>query len=117
MSDKGRTLAQDGTLVEKARGSLRVLPTMPPQPITWLGSGPVDAVVCGLPLALFGETRDSTGGPFPGGGCAKPDPFSTRSAISERVNASIPSAGLLGEGSISTNDAETAKSRSWRIDD
>lgn len=90
MSDRGRFFAQDGTLLEWPLGSPKVLATMPPQPTA---SDPGDATYAEPPV-LSSEGRASDGGPFPGGGCECPDPFSIRPARSVKVKG-IPSAALL----------------------
>jgi hypothetical protein len=93
MSERGRIFAQEVTLAEIALGSPKTLLTIPPQPMTWVVvSDPGDNAALVVPSV---EQRSSEGWPFPGGGCEKPDPFSIRSAKSEKVKASIPSAGRL----------------------
>ena len=85
MSDKGRVLAQEEAM-ECPLGSLRLVPSMPPQPVLWLWSESGEARK-DESLTLSGEGCRSGGWSLVGGGCECPDPFSSRPAISENVIA------------------------------
>lgn len=83
MSDKGRVFAHDDA-TECPRCSPKLVLIMPPRPDTRLQSVS-DEVRNDELLARSCNECGSDGWSLPDSGCERPDPFSSRPAISEKV--------------------------------